>query len=56
MKMWKYRVVWRDLSGKKHREYIMAANSYRAAQMIRLKYDDVDLMISISLCKYQKED
>ena len=55
-KLYKYRVEWRDLKGKRHRETVKAMTGYNAAQLIRLKYDDVDLIIRVYLLKYQKED
>ena len=54
--LYKYRVEWRDLKGKRHRETVKASTGYIAAQLIRLKYDDVDLIIRVYLLRYQKED
>ncbi len=46
--MTKFHVYWRDLNGKKHRTTIYAANSYLAANMVRLKYESqVDLIIDV---------
>ena len=45
--MTKYYVYWRDLMGKKHRTTIYAANSYLAANLCRLKYDNVDVVFHV---------
>ena len=55
MRLYKYQVSWRDLKGKKHRETVSAGTGYIAAQLIRLKYDDVDLIVLVRLCKYQED-
>ena len=55
-KLYKYRVEWRDLEGKRHMETVKASTGFIAAQLIRLKYDDADLIIRVYMLKYQKED
>ena len=55
-KLYKYRVTWRDLAGKKHRDTCKARTGYEAAQFIRFMHDDVDLVINVHLLKYQEED
>lgn len=55
-KLYKYFVEWRDLEGKRHKETVKASTGFNAAQLIRLKYDDVDLIIRVYMLNYQKED
>lgn len=43
----KFYVYWRDLQGKKHRTTIYAANSFLAATLCRLKYDNVDIVFHV---------
>lgn len=45
--MTKFYVYWRDLKGKAHKSVIYADNSYLAASICRLKYDNVDLVIHV---------
>ncbi len=44
----KYRVIFRDFSGKKRKVLVRAANSYLAANLVRLKYESqVDLILDV---------
>ena len=44
----KYRVTFRDFAGKKRKVIVRAANSYLAANLVRLKYESqVDLIIDV---------
>ena len=44
----KYRVIFRDFSGKKRKVLVRAANSYLAANLVRLKYEtQVDLILDV---------
>lgn len=44
----KYRVIFRDFSGKKRKVIVRAANRYLAANLVRLKYESqVDLIIDV---------
>ena len=44
----KYRVTFRDFAGKKRKVIVRAANSYLAANLVRLKYDSqVDLIVDV---------
>ena len=44
----KYRVIYLDFSGKKRRVLVRAANSYLAANLVRLKYESqVDLILDV---------
>lgn len=44
----KFRVTFRDFSGKKRKVIIRAANSYLAANLVRLKYESlVDIIIDV---------
>ena len=44
----KYRVIFRDFSGKKHKVFVHAAHPYMAANLVRLKYESqVDLIVDV---------
>ena len=44
----KYRVIFRDFAGKKHKVFVHAAHPYMAAILVRLKYESqVDLILDV---------
>lgn len=52
--MTKFYVFWRDLRGVKHRSVIYADNSYMAASLCRLKYDNVDIVFHVEEVRVKK--
>lgn len=47
----KFRVYWRDLNGKKHRQTIRAVDSYQAAVLCSLEHDDLDVVTLVKEVK-----